>query len=160
MYINSSQEMPAAPIDEIDRKIISILQLNGRASYTDLAKEVGLSRVAVQTRINTLMENGTIERFACIVNPEKLGVTVSAFFNVEVEPKYLMQVADTLAEEPEVTSLYHMTGPSKLHMHGLFKGNQEMESFLQHKLYTLPGIHSVDCQVLIKRYKSRMGMRL
>jgi DNA-binding Lrp family transcriptional regulator len=147
-------------IDEIDRKIISILHLNGRTSYTDLAKEVGLSRVAVQVRINALMENGTIERFACIVNPEKLGITVSAFFNVEVEPKHLMQVADTLAEEPEVSSLYHMTGPSKLHMHGLFKNNHEMELFLQNKLYALPGIMSVDCQVLIKRYKSRMGMKL
>jgi Lrp/AsnC family leucine-responsive transcriptional regulator len=160
MQLKSAPETPNTQIDEIDRKIIAILHLNGRTSYTDLAKEVGLSRVAVQTRINTLMENGTIERFACIVNPEKLGITVSAFFNVEVEPKYLMQVADTLADEPEVTSLYHMTGPSKLHMHGLFKGNQEMELFLQNKLYTLPGIHSVDCQVLIKRYKSRMGMRL
>jgi Lrp/AsnC family leucine-responsive transcriptional regulator len=160
MQVKPSQETAAAPVDEIDRKIISILHLNGRISYTDLAKEVGLSRVAVQNRINALMENHTIERFACIVNPEKLGITVSAFFNVEVEPKYLMQVADTLAEEPEVTSLYHMTGPSKLHMHGLFNGNQEMELFLQNKLYTLPGIHSVDCQVLIKRYKSRMGMRL
>lgn len=160
MQLKPPQEIPHTPIDEIDRKIISILHENGRASYTDLAKEVGLSRVAVQTRINSLMENGTIERFACIVNPEKLGITVSAFFNVEVEPKYLMEVADTLADEPEVTSLYHMTGPSKLHMHGLFKGNQEMERFLQNKLYTLPGIHSVDCQVLIKRYKSRMGMRL
>jgi Lrp/AsnC family leucine-responsive transcriptional regulator len=160
MHVKPTQEIPHTQIDEIDRKIISILQHNGRASYTDLAKDVGLSRVAVQTRINTLMENGTIERFACIINPEKLGIMVSAFFNVEVEPKYLMQVADTLAEEPEVTSLYHMTGPSKLHMHGLFKGNQEMELFLQNKLYILPGIHSVDCQVLIKRYKSRMGMRL
>jgi Lrp/AsnC family leucine-responsive transcriptional regulator len=160
MQLKSSQDIPQTQIDDIDRKIIAILHQNGRSSYTDLAKEVGLSRVAVQTRINTLMENGTIERFACIVNPEKLGITVSAFFNVEVEPKYLMQVADTLADEPEVTSLYHMTGPSKLHMHGLFKGNQEMELFLQNKLYALPGIQSVDCQVLIKRYKSRMGMRL
>jgi Lrp/AsnC family transcriptional regulator, leucine-responsive regulatory protein len=160
MNLKPSQENPILHTDEIDRKLISILQHNGRASYTDLAKEVGLSRVAVQTRINGLMENGTIERFACIVNPQKLGITVSAFFNVEVEPKYLLQVADTLADEPEVTSLYHMTGPSKLHMHGLFNGNQEMELFLQDKLYPLPGINSVDCQVLIKRYKSRMGMKL
>jgi DNA-binding Lrp family transcriptional regulator len=160
MNLKPSQENPILHTDEIDRKLISILQHNGRASYTELAKEVGLSRVAVQTRINGLMENGTIERFACIVNPQKLGITVSAFFNVEVEPKYLIQVADTLADEPEVTSLYHMTGPSKLHMHGLFNGNQEMELFLQDKLYPLPGINSVDCQVLIKRYKSRMGMKL
>lgn len=147
-------------IDEIDRKIIAILQQNGRASYTDIAKEVELSRVGVQARINALMENGTIEKITAVINPEKIGITVSAFFNVEVEPKHLMEAADRLADEPEVSSLYHMTGPSKLHMHGLFTSNREMELFLQEKLYVLPGITSVDCQVLIKRYKSRMGMRL
>lgn len=147
-------------IDEIDRKIIFALHYNGRISYTDLAKDIGLSRVAVQARINTLMDNGVIERFTAVINPERIGITVSAFFNVEVEPKYLIEAADKLAEEPVVTSLYHMTGPSKLHMHGLFVSNQEMETFMKEKLYPLPGIMSVDCQVLINRYKSRMGMRL
>src|SRR5665647_155516 len=147
-------------IDEIDRKIIAILQQNGRASYTDIAKEVELSRVGVQARINALMENGTIEKITAVINPEKIGIMVSAFFNVEVEPKHLMEAADRLADEPEVSSLYHMTGPSKLHMHGLFASNREMELFLQEKLYVLPGITSVDCQILIKRYKSRMGMKL
>jgi Lrp/AsnC family leucine-responsive transcriptional regulator len=147
-------------VNDIDRKLLRMLNLNSRASYTELAKEVGLSRVAVQTRVNALVENGTIERFSCILNPEKLGITVSAFFNVDVEPRFLMAVADRLAEEPEVTSLYHMSGPSKLHMHGLFASNKEMESFLQTKLYNLEGIMSVDCQILINRYKSRMGMRL
>lgn len=153
-------EIPDVAIDEIDRKIITALLANARISYTDLAKEIGLSRVAVQARINTLIEEGVIERFTAVINPAKIGITVSAFFNVEVEPKYLQQVADILTEEPSVTSLYHMTGPSKLHMHGLFADNQEMESFLKEKLYPLPGIMSVDCQVLITRYKSRMGVRL
>lgn len=147
-------------LDELDRNIISILNKNGRISYTDLAKEIGLSRVAVQARINALMEDGVIERFTAVINPSKIGIDVSAFFNVEVEPKYLHQVAEDLSNEPFVTSLYHMTGPSKLHMHGLFRNNQEMESFLKEKLYKLPGIMSVDCQVLITRYKSRFGMRL
>ncbi|WP_372660856.1 Lrp/AsnC family transcriptional regulator [Cohnella sp.] len=147
-------------IDEIDRQIIKALNKNGRISYTDLAKNIGLSRVAIQARINTLMEEGVIERFTAVINPEKIGITVSAFFNVEVEPKCLKAVADQLADEPAVTSLYHMTGPSKLHMHGLFTDNMEMEAFLNDKLYRLPGVMSVDCQVLITRYKSRMGMRL
>lgn len=153
-------ELPPVKIDDIDRKIIKALNMNGRISYTDLAKEIGLSRVAVQARINTLIENGVIERFTAVINPEKIGITVSAFFNVEVEPKHLHEVANELAQDPAVTSLYHMTGPSKLHMHGLFANNQEMENFLKEKLYKLPGIMSVDCQVLITRYKSRMGMRL
>ncbi|MFD1953493.1 Lrp/AsnC family transcriptional regulator [Paenibacillus thailandensis] len=147
-------------IDDIDRKIIQALNKNGRISYTDLAKDIGLSRVAVQARINALMENGVIERFTAVINPEKIGINVSAFFNVEVEPKHLHEVADKLAEDPFVTSLYHMSGPSKLHMHGLFKSNHEMEVFLKEKLYKMPGVTSVDCQVLITRYKSRMGMRL
>lgn len=153
-------ETPPVQIDDIDRKIIKILNVNGRISYTDLAKEIGLSRVAVQARINALQDNGVIERFTAVINPEKIGIGVSAFFNVEVEPKHLHEVATALAEEPAVTSLYHMTGPSKLHMHGLFHNNPEMETFLKEKLYKLPGITSVDCQVLITRYKSRMGMRL
>ncbi|WP_274653614.1 Lrp/AsnC family transcriptional regulator [Paenibacillus humicola] len=160
MQNKSLSEFPNVHIDEIDRKIIGELLANARISYTDLAKEIGLSRVAVQARINTLIEQGVIERFTAVVNPAKMGITVSAFFNVEVEPKSLQQIADILAEEPAVTSLYHMTGPSKLHMHGLFADNQEMESFLKEKLYPLPGITSVDCQVLITRHKSRMGLRL
>ncbi|MNZ80750.1 HTH-type transcriptional regulator LrpC [compost metagenome] len=147
-------------IDDIDRKIISELNKNGRISYTDLAKKIELSRVAVQSRVNALIEAGVIERFTAVINSEKIGIQVSAFFNVEVEPKHLHQAAELLADEPFVTSLYHMTGPSKLHMHGLFKNHEEMDRFMKEKLYVLPGIMSVDCQVLINRYKSRMGMRL
>jgi len=154
------QGTEAVEIDEIDRKIIKELNHNGRISYTDLAKEIGLSRVAVQARVSALMDAGVIERFTAVINPEKIGIGVSAFFNVEVEPKHLHDVADQLAEEPYVTSLYHMTGPSKLHMHGLFRNNAEMEYFMREKLYVLPGITGVDCQLLINRYKSRMGMRL
>lgn len=160
MHQKQAEEARTIDIDETDRKIIQALNKNGRISYTDLAKDIGLSRVAVQARINTLMENGVIERFTAVINPEKIGINVSAFFNVEVEPKYLHELADKLADDPFVTSLYHMSGPSKLHMHGLFKSNQEMEIFLKDKLYKMPGVTSVDCQVLITRYKSRMGMRL
>ena len=160
MYTKVIEDSPAVEIDDIDRKIILSLNKNGRISYTDLAKDIGLSRVAVQGRINALMDHGVIERFTAVINPEKIGINVSAFFNVEVEPKHLHDLADKLAEDPFVTSLYHMSGPSKLHMHGLFKNNQEMEIFLKEKLYKMPGVTSVDSQVLITRYKSRMGMRL
>lgn len=150
----------AVQLDEIDRQIIQLLNGNGRVSFTDLAKEVKLSRVAVQSRVHSLVENGVIECFTAVVNPEKIGLHQSTFFNVEVEPKHLQEVAETLAKDPVVSSLYHMSGPSKLHMHGLFKDNEEMELFLKERLYPLPGIMSVDCQILLKRYKSRIGMKL
>ena len=56
--------------------------------------------------------------------------------------------------------LTHSNLLQKLHMHGIFSDNQEMERFLTEKLYAVEGVVSVDCQILIKRYKSRMGMKL
>jgi Lrp/AsnC family transcriptional regulator, leucine-responsive regulatory protein len=156
----SNYTIPNLDIDEMDKKILSILHENSRISYTDISKQLDLSRVAIQSRINSLIEQGVIEKFTTVINPAKIGIHVSAFFNVDVEPQYLNQVAEQLANDPAVTSLYHMTGPSKLHMHGIFANNQEMENFLTEKLYPLEGVVSVDCQLLMKRYKSRMGMKL
>lgn len=158
--MTNGQELTPSKLDQIDHLILSLLHDNGRISYTDIGKKVGVSRVAVQMRINTLVGNGIIERFTAVINPGKIGKTVSAFFNIDVEPKHLEEVAELLADEPAVSSLYHMTGPSKLHMHGIFADNQEMEQFLTDKLYAIQGVVSVDCQILIKRYKSRMGMKL
>ncbi|MFC5648544.1 Lrp/AsnC family transcriptional regulator [Paenibacillus solisilvae] len=152
--------MSNVQIDDIDMKIISMLHENGRISYTDLAKEVGLSRVAIQSRVNALMDNNIIERFTVVINAENIGMAVSAFLNVEVEPQYLQQIAEKLANDPYMTAVYHMTGPSKLHMHAVFANNQEMEKFLREKLYVLPGIMSVDCQLLITRYKNQMGINI
>ncbi|MGY3836059.1 Lrp/AsnC family transcriptional regulator [Bacillus atrophaeus] len=158
--MGNKYQIPNLVVDDIDKQILTILHEEGRISYTDLGKRVGLSRVAVQSRINQLIETGVIEKFTAVINPAKIGIHVSVFFNVEVEPQYLEEVALQLEEEPAVTSLYHMTGPSKLHMHGIFANDQEMEEFLTKRLYPLQGVVSVDCQMLIKRYKSRMGMKL
>jgi len=158
--MTNGQELTPSKLDQIDHLILSLLHDNGRISYTDIGKQVGISRVAVQMRINTMIESGIIEKFTAVINPGKIGKTVSAFFNIDVEPKHLEEVAKLLADEPAVSSLYHMTGPSKLHMHGIFADNQEMEQFLTDKLYAIQGVVSVDCQILIKRYKSRMGMKL
>ncbi|UTL72291.1 chromate efflux transcriptional regulator ChrS [Bacillus halotolerans] len=158
--MGNEYQIPNLVLDEIDKQILTILHEEGRISYTDLGKRVDLSRVAVQSRINQLIEAGVIEKFTAVINPAKIGIHVSVFFNVEVEPQFLEEVALKLEEEPAVTSLYHMTGPSKLHMHGIFANDQEMEGFLTKRLYPLQGVVSVDCQMLIKRYKSRMGMKL
>lgn len=154
-------QMPSsASLDDTDKLIISMLHENSRVSYTEIGKKVGLSRVAVQMRIQNLVEQEVIEQFTVVVNPAKMGIHVSAFFNVEVEPQFLDEVAQTLENENAVSSLYLMSGPSKLHMHGIFATQQEMEQFLIHTIYPLKGVVSVDCQMLLKRYKSRMGMKL
>lgn len=146
--------------DHIDYKIIDELIEDGRMSYVELAKRVGLSRVAVKDRIENLIEQGVIEHFTVSINSEKIGQKVSAFFEVDVEPNQLQKVAENLANHPNVASIYQMTGPSTLHMHVLVKDFQMLETFINNELYSVEGITRVESHVILKRFKSRKGYQL
>lgn len=146
--------------DAIDQKLINELVIDGRTSYVDLAKKVGISRVAVKDRIEQLMNADVIENFTVVVNSEKFGKKVSAFFEVDVEPQQLQDVAQNLADNPSVASVYQMTGPSTLHMHVLVEDFHKLEVFINNELYSVPGITRVESHVILKRFKSRMGYKL
>lgn len=147
-------------IDEIDRKILDLLTENGRMSYVDIAKKLGLSRVAIRDRINNLIENEVIEKFSVVINSDKIGKKVSAFFEVDCEPTSLVSVAETLAKNPKVASCYQMTGPSTLHMHVLVNDFEQLEQFINEELYALKGITRVESHILLRRFKSRSGLKL
>ncbi|MRH41935.1 AsnC family transcriptional regulator [Aquibacillus halophilus] len=147
-------------LDNTDKKILDLLIEDGRISYTDIGKELKLSRVAVRSRVNQLIEEGIIEKFSCIVNSEKIGKTVSAFFEVDCEPAHLVDVAENLVNHQAVASCYQMTGPSTLHMHVLVNDFNELESFINKELYALEGITRVESHILLRRFKSRSGLKL
>lgn len=147
-------------LDDIDRKIINLLVEDGRLSYVELGKRVNLSRVAVRDRVDQLVKEGLIEKFTIVVNSEKFGKNVSAFFEVDVEPKQLVEVAQNLADNPNVASIYQMTGPSTLHMHVLVEDFAKLEKFINAELYSVEGITRVESHVLLRRFKSRNGLKL
>jgi Lrp/AsnC family transcriptional regulator, leucine-responsive regulatory protein len=147
-------------MDKKDQKILELLVGNGRMSYVDIGKELGLSRVAVRERVNQLIEEGIIEGFSAVINSEKVGKQVSAFFEVDCEPSSLVEVAQNLADNPSVASCYQMTGPSTLHMHVLVEDFKKLESFINEELYSLEGITRVESHILLRRFKNRKGMKL
>ncbi len=85
---------------------------------------------------------------------------VSAFFEVDCEPSSLVEVAQSLADNPSVASCYQMTGPSTLHMHVLVEDFKKLESFINEELYSLNGINRVESHILLRRFKSRKGLKL
>jgi Lrp/AsnC family transcriptional regulator, leucine-responsive regulatory protein len=147
-------------IDDIDRRILQLLIENGRMSYVDIGKELNLSRVSIRERVYQLTENGVIEKFTVVINSDKVGKSVSAFFEVDCEPSSLVSVAETLANNPRVASCYQMTGPSTLHMHVLVEDFVKLENFINEELYSLEGITRVESHILLRRFKSRTGLKL
>ena len=147
-------------LDDIDRRILQLLSENGRMSYVDIGKELNLSRVSIRERVNQLIDNKIIEKFSVVINSEKVGKAVSAFFEVDCDPSSLVSVAETLANNPSVASCYQMTGPSTLHMHVLVDDYIKLENFINEELYSLDGITRVESHILLRRFKSRTGLKL
>jgi len=147
-------------LTEVDHKILQALIDDSRMSYADIGRLVNMSRASVREHIKRMIDEGIIERFTVILNPTKLGYPVSAFFEINVQPADLHSTGELLAANPCVTNIYQMTGPSTLHMHALFQSPDHLERFILETLYAMPGILKVDSHVLLKRFKSRVGMRI
>ncbi|MCA1026466.1 MULTISPECIES: Lrp/AsnC family transcriptional regulator [Cytobacillus] len=147
-------------MDQVDKKILDLLIENGRMSYVDIGKQLGLSRVAVRERVSKLVEDGVIEQFTVVINSGKAGKEVSAFFEIDCEPSSLVKVAEALAENASVASCYQMTGPSTLHTHVLVDNFDALERFINEELYALDGITRVESNILLRRFKSRRGLKL
>lgn len=142
---------------DLDQKILQILIDDGRRSFADIARELGISRVHVRDRVQKLITAGVIEKFTLIVNPDKIGSTVSAFFDVEVDPQGIEAIAEDLARQPEVRSLYIMSDMSSLHIHTLTEDSKALEAFAHRNLFSRKHIVKVNCKTLLSRIKNRRG---
>jgi Lrp/AsnC family leucine-responsive transcriptional regulator len=70
-------------VEEIDRKIVSLLARSGRMSFTELARQAGLSVSAVHQRVRRLEQDGVIKGYAATFNPEDIGLPLTAFVSVK-----------------------------------------------------------------------------
>lgn len=70
-------------MEEIDRKIVSLLARNGRMSFTELARQAGLSVSAVHQRVRRLEQDGVIKGYAATFNPDDVGLPLTAFVSVK-----------------------------------------------------------------------------
>ena len=146
--------------DELDQKIVQLLIKNARLSYSDIGKEVGISRVAVKARIQALEKKGVIEEYTTIINPQKISGAISCYFEIETLSNSFTDVIDILNQNNIVTQIYRVTGKNKLHVHAVAASNSEMEHFLHTTIDTLPGVTSCSCNIILSRIKDIKGLRL
>jgi Lrp/AsnC family leucine-responsive transcriptional regulator len=103
--------MAVESMDDLDWRLLEALQQDGRASYADLGRLVGLSPSAVTERVRRLEESGVITGYRCDVDPEKLGLAIMALVRLASpgggNDKPFRHL---LATTPEITEAHHVTG--------------------------------------------------
>ncbi|MBC9179377.1 Lrp/AsnC family transcriptional regulator [Pseudoroseomonas ludipueritiae] len=100
-------------MDEIDRKLLTLLQEDASLSLAQLAERVGLSSTPCWKRVQKLEARGVLARRVALVAPEKVGVGLIVFVAIEAadhSPEWLDRFARTVAAMPEVMEVYRMAG--------------------------------------------------
>jgi len=145
-------EMKGHKLDEIDRKILRILRLEGRISNQKLADSVRLSPTPCWNRVRALEEQGYIEGYAAILSQSALGLPDTVIIEVTLDrhdEDMLERFGEALAALPEVMEASLLTGDYDYLIKVAVAGTAGYERFLRERLYKIPGIrHSRSTFVL------------
>jgi len=154
------KELSELAIDDIDRKILDMMRSNARISLTSISKRLSLSKSAVKYRLDRLVRSGVIRSFFALVDSAVYGLKLSVVFDLTIEPQMIQEAAEKLSAYSEVIRVYELTNSPELHVHGLFRDNNQLEQFIHNKLYTIKGIHVIKSGMIMKRYKTELSLTI
>ncbi len=140
-------------LDEIDKKIIEILQKNARTPYTQIAKEIGLSEGAIRKRIEALERNGVIKNYIAIIDPKKLGYNSITLLGLDAEPTKLLDIANEISKFKEVKNVYLTTGDHMIMTEIWAKDGKELSTILANKIAKIEGVKRICPAIILEKIK-------
>jgi len=143
-------------LDRIDKKILEILQVDGRITNFDLAHKVGLTPAPTLARVNKLEQQGYIKRYVALVDQIRLGLPVIAFVSVILESHKRKTSADFVAavqKLPEVLECHHIAGDEDFLLKVVAASPGDYETFVLDKLTKIGGIEKVKTTFVLSSAK-------
>lgn len=154
-------------LDKLDRQILRSLQLDGRASYEQLAGPVGLSPSAVLRRVKRLEESGVIDRYVALVKPESVGLGLTAYINVRLEkqleshkrnPMDLFRAS--VQTWPEVVGCAALSGEMDYLLRVLVRDMAHYSRFVMDTLLKHPSVQDCKTSFVLDRVKATTAVPL
>lgn len=97
-------------LDDVDIKILRLLQKNGRMSYSELSRKIGIPTSTVRFKVNRLLKMGIIKKIMAILDPVKLGYKITLIILLKVDTREIKEVLKTLLKFEEVHHILQITG--------------------------------------------------
>lgn len=150
-------------LDELDRKILEVLQTDGRISNAELARQINLSPPATLSRIRRLEEQGIIRQYTAILDRDNLGFDMLCFVNVSLKMHQFDQVEQfraIVSQIPEVLECYHITGEYDYLLKVVIHNRKDLERFVVNQLTPIPGVARIYTSLVLSEVKSSTALPL
>jgi len=135
-------------VDELDRKLISILRKNSRQSSDILGTQLGVDSSTVRRRIKKLVDKGVLTFYAH-PNPDAIGFPVKAIIGLNVETQKMHAIMDALGHREEIRWIYPTTGRFDIIAMCWFASNQSIYDFLENVIGTVKGVKDTETFVCL-----------
>ena len=140
-------------IDKIDKKILDILQQDGRSSASNIANEIDISIPTVTDRIKKLQDSGIIKGIHAVLDPKPLGLDVAAIITLISESSlHYKEVTKAAEKTPEVLQCLATTGKGS-HMLFVVTHNSSTLEELLRKIQSWSGVTRTETQIILSDYK-------
>lgn len=139
-------------LDKHDREIILLLQKDGRMSYVEMAKAIGVTEGTVRRKLHRLIEEDII-KVAAVANPHALGFKAPAIIGLKVDLNRVEEIAEQLANLPGVRYVALTTGNFDIIIEGYWADNEQLSNFLLKELRTVPGVNGPQTSLLLRIVK-------
>lgn len=151
------ESLTRVEFDEIDRKLLGILQKEASISNVELARRVNLSPPATHARIKRLESEGVIDQYVTLLNREKLGFDLVCFILVKTtshQKKENEQIQKAIREMPEILECHTITGEYDYMIKAVIKNSKDLRNFVGTKLSSLPGVSGIHTSLSYEELKS------
>jgi Lrp/AsnC family transcriptional regulator len=149
-------------MDDIDRKILALLQENAALPVADLAKAVGLSPTPCWKRVQKLEASGVILGRVAVVDPQKIGLGLTVFVSIETEDHsqpWLARFAAAVSALPEVMDIYRMAGDVDYMLRVVVADTAAYDAFYQRLIAAVP-LKKVTSRFAMERIKAATAYRI
>jgi DNA-binding Lrp family transcriptional regulator len=146
-------------IDELDRKIVRVLNANARKSFREIAKEVGTSATSVIHAIKKLEAAGAVKGYVPVVDPEYFGIGLTAIVAVRISKGKLIETQKRIAQDPHVAAVYDVTGDWDCFIVGRFAGREDLNGFIK-GLLAIPHVDRTVTHLVLNTVKDELRIHV
>ena len=141
-------------MDKIDRKILAVLEQDGRQPYGTVAEAVGISKTPCWMRVQKLQQSGVIRGCRADIDPARLGLRVSAFCSVRVAFDQHSDFEESVRRHPAILECYTTAGDGDYLLQVVTANVETLDDLLRSQISRLPGVLRTATTVCMKRIKS------
>jgi len=140
------------PISKLDKKILYVLNKNGRKSLRTVAKEVGTSAASIYNNVKKLEKMGVIKGYIPLYDEKAIGNSFIALISLRTQQGKWKEVTKEISKYPQIRAIYDITGDMDFVCVCYFKNAEELDRFIKNQLQ-LPFVERVLTNIVLNVYK-------